>query len=198
MTSDRPQEKAFESSEVKGLWFVTARRYALHHYGDAGLAKVVAKMKPRHREVLEAPLASAWYEEEAMQASFAAAREVFAPSDDEMLELFEGCTRYGITYFWRIALRITSTEFAVRALPTTWRHIRRGPGQMAVQVDGHRSDGHRAAVNYTRFPYFDDVNYRLLVLGTLRPLLQISTGKPARVTIAGHGKSWLTAEIDFD
>lgn len=192
MASDRP-EKSFD--QVKGLWFVTARRYALHHYGEAELAKVIAKMKPRHREALANPLPSAWYVEEAMQDSFAAAREVLAPSDGAMLELFEGCSRYGITYFWRIALRMTSTEFAMRTLPATWRHIRRGPGQMVVQVDG----GERhATVSYTRFPYFDDVNYRLLVLGTLRPLLHISTGKPARVTIAGHGKSWLTAEIDFE
>jgi hypothetical protein len=191
MGSD-PTESAFETSEVKGLWFVTARRYALHHYGEEAIANIVAKMKPRYREALERPLPSAWYEEEAMQDAFAAAREVLAPSDEAMRELFEGCSLFGITYFWRIALRVTTTEFAVRMLPATWRHIRRGPGQMAVSVDGPR-----ASVNYTRFPYFDDVNYRLLVLGTLRPLLQISTGKPANITIAGHGKSWLTAEIDF-
>jgi hypothetical protein len=150
-------------------------------------------MKPKYRGALESPLTSAWYPEEAMQNAFAATKEVLAEgSDEKMVHLFEGCALLGINHFWRIALRVTSTEFAVRMLPATWRHVRRGPGTMAVLVDGRH-----AKIHYARFPYFDDVNYRSLVLGTLRPLLRISTGFAPRVTIAGFAKSWLDAEIEF-
>jgi hypothetical protein len=184
---------ALDQSEVKGLWFVSARRYALEHHGEDALAEVVATMKPRWRSALESPLASAWYPEEAMKNAFAAAAAVLAGGDeDRIIAMFEGCALYGITHFWRIALRVASTEFAVRMLPSTWRHMRRGPGKMAVEVDGSQ-----AKVLYTNFPYFDDVNYRLLVVGTLRPLLRISTGAEPRISIAGHGTSWLTADISF-
>lgn len=184
---------ALDHSEVKGLWFVSARRYALEHHGEESLAQVIAHMKPRWRPALESPMASAWYAEEAMKDAFAGASDVLAGGDEErIVAMFEGCALYGITHFWRIALRVASVEFALRMLPSTWRHMRRGPGKMAVEIDGPR-----AKVLYTSFPYFDDKNYRLLVLGTLRPLLRISTGAEPRITIAGHGTSWLTAEIEF-
>lgn len=184
---------ALDYSEVKGLWFVSARRYALERHGAEALAEVIATMKPRWRAALESPLASAWYAEEAMRDAFAAASTVLAQGNEaRIIEMFEGCALYGVTHFWRIALRVASTEFAVRMLPSTWRHMRRGPGKMAVEVDGER-----ARVLYTSFPYFDDLNYRLLVIGTLRPLLRISTGAEPRISIAGYGTSWLTAEIEF-
>jgi hypothetical protein len=186
-------EPALARSKVKGAWFVTARRFALERYGEEALAQVIALMQPPHRRALERPLTSAWYEEEALKDSFAAARVVLAEgSDEKMLHLFEECARIGVSHFWRIALRVTSTEFAVRMLPATWRHMRRGPGTMTVDVNGRR-----AAVRYSHFPFFDDINYRLLVLGSLRQVLRMSTGVDPRVTITGFGDSWLEAAIEF-
>jgi hypothetical protein len=70
--------------------------------------------------------------------------------------------------------------------------MRRGPGTLAVEVAGSE-----ARVYYAHFPYFDDVNYRLLVIGTVGPLMRLSTRGKAEVTILGHGKDWLTARIGF-
>jgi len=194
MPTESPRPDApLDDSEVKGAWFVTARRFALDTHGELGLRAVIERMKPRHRHALANPLTSMWYPEEAMQDAFAASRVVMTDGTDEkMIEMFEGCSLVGINHFWRIALRVTSTEFAIRMLPSTWRHMRRGPGTMSVEVDGRH-----AKIHYRRFPYFDDVNYRLLVVGTLRPLLRISTGRQANVQIAGFGKTWLDAEVDF-
>jgi hypothetical protein len=186
---------AFEQqrSYVKGLWFITARRYAEVRYGDAMLGVVIESMPPRYQHAMRNPLASEWYDEEALGHALRAARDVLAGGTDErMLEVLEGSTLEGINRFWRAALRVASTELALRMLPASWRHVRRGPGTLSVDVRGRS-----ATVHYARFPYFNDINYRLLVLGTLRPLMRIATGVEASVEIAGYGMSWLDAEISF-
>jgi hypothetical protein len=186
---------AFEQqrSYVKGLWFVTARRYAEVKYGEAALDAVVNSMPERYRHAMSAPLASEWYEEEALGHALRAARDVLAGGADErMLAVLEASTLEGINRFWRTALRVASTELALRMLPASWRHVRRGPGTLEVDVRGRS-----AVVHYARFPYFNDVNYRLLVLGTLRPLMRIATGVQAHVEISGYGMSWLDAKISF-
>ena len=61
---------------------------------------------------------------------------------------------------------------------------------MRVEIEG--SVGR---IHYSDFPFFDDSNYRLLVLGTLEPLLSISTGNRVPVTIVSHTKTSLTAQV---
>jgi hypothetical protein len=182
-----------ERSEVKGIWFATARRYMLDAHGRDALAAVIEEVPADHRDALSAPLASQWYPEEALQESLRAASRVMARGNrDKMLELLEGCSIVGVNHFFRIALRITTTAFALRMLPTTWAHMRRGPGRM--EVDLRAGEG---IVDYLDFPYFDDLNYRLLVLGTLRPLLRLSTGREPRVDIERYDARSLRAIVRF-
>jgi hypothetical protein len=146
-----------------------------------------------HRHAMAAPLVSQWYPEETMQHSLAAASRVLARGNrDRMIEVLEGCTEIGVNTFFRIALRITTTPFALKAAAATWPLVRRGPGRMTVTVTGHR-----ATIEYTHFPYFDDVNYRLLVLGTIGPLLRLSTGKTAQVEIVSWTRDSLRAHVSF-
>jgi hypothetical protein len=180
-------------SYVKGMWFVAGRRFIEREHGEDALARVLAAIPEEHREALAEPMASDWYPEGALGACLRASREAIGgDSDTGMLGVIEGCTMEGIQRFWSIALRVTSTHFAVRMLPASWRHIRRGPGRLEVVMEGER-----AVVRYSLFPYFGDINYRLLVLGTLRPLMRISTGTRAQVEIVGYGDDWLDAEIVF-
>ena len=180
-------------SEVKGLWFVAARRWVVQDLGEEALRAVLGELQGVAREALEDPLPSHWYPEEALQKGLDAARRVLVADDpDRMLDLLERVTLIGINAFWRTALRVTTTAFALRALPVSWKHIRRGPGSMDVEIE----DG-VARVQYREFPYFDDPNYRLLVLGTLRPLLRCSTGQDVPVTIASYTKHALTAVVRF-
>jgi hypothetical protein len=180
-------------SEVKGLWFVAARRWVVQDVGEDALRAVLAELHGVARDALQDPLPSHWYPEEALQQGLDAARRVLASDNaDQMLDLLEQVTMIGINAFWRTALRVTSTEFALRALPVSWKHIRRGPGEMVVDIENGV-----ARVHYREFPYFDDPNYRLLVLGTLRPLLRCSTGRDIPVNIASYTKHSLTASIRF-
>lgn len=180
-------------SEVKGLWFTTARRYVLDVHGRDVLAAVLEDIPAEHRLAMRSPLPSQWYPEETLQQSLAAANRVMARgSRERMLELLEECSIIGINHFFRIALRITTTTFALRMLPTTWTHMRRGPGRMSVEL--RAGEG---IVEYSSFPYFDDPNYRLLVLGTLRPLLRLSTGREPRVEIAEYTTDSLRAIVRF-
>lgn len=178
---------------MKGLWFATARRYVLDRHGRDVLAAVVEEMPPAHRHALISPFPSEWYAEEMLQSALAATSRVMARGNrDRMLEILEDCTVIGVNHFFRIALRITTTNFAVRMLPTAWAHMRRGPGKL--RVDLLAGEG---VVEYSRFPYFDDINYRLLVLGTLRPLMRMSTGREPRVEIAEYRSDYLRAMVRF-
>ncbi len=181
-----------ELSEVKGIWFVTARRYLLERHPRL-YPEVLAAMPSAHRDAMAEPLTSRWYPEETMRAALSAVSEIVARGDrSRMLAMFDGCTELGVNHFFRIALRLTSTQFALRLLPTMWDRLRRGPGRLAVTV-GPRS----ATIDYSSFPYFDDVNYRLLVEGTLGPVLRLSTGREARVMIDRWTKDSLRAVVDF-
>jgi hypothetical protein len=180
-------------SEVKGLWFVAARRWVVQDLGEEALRAVLAELHGPAREALEDPLPSAWYPEEALQRGLDAARRVLADDDaDQMLDLLERVTMIGINAFWRTALRVTSTEFALRAVPVSWKHIRRGAGEMSVELEGGIG-----RIHYRDFPYFDDPNYRLLVLGTLRPLLRMSTGAEVPVNIATYTHDSLTVHAKY-
>src|SRR5438045_2201840 len=124
-------------SEVKGIWFVTARRFLMEDYGESTVDAIVTRMVPRYRSAMASPMASAWYPEEAMQDAFAVAEEMLAKgNEDAMLAIFERCTLIGINHFWRAALRLATPGFALRTLPVSWRHVRRGPGTMTVAVEG--------------------------------------------------------------
>ncbi len=181
------------SSYVKGMWFVTGRRFLSREYGEEALQKVVDAMPEQYRVAVAEPITSDWYPEAALGAFLQTLREVVCGGTDEgTLAVIEGASLEGIHRFWSIALRVTSTQFAVRMLPSTWPHLRRGPGRMDVEPDAQR-----AVVRYTNFPYFRDVNYRLLVLGSLRTLMRVSTGTQAQVAILGYGHDWLDAEIVF-
>jgi hypothetical protein len=185
-----PQESP---SFVKGMWFVSGRRYIGREHGEEALASVVAAIPEEYREAMTDPITSNWYPEGALGASLKATREIIGGGGDEgTLTAIEGCSMEGIRRFWSVALRLTTTHFALRMLPSTWKQLRRGPGKLEVVLEPDR-----AVVRYSTFPYFDDVNYRLLVLGTLRPLMRVSTGTEAQVEIVGYGRDWLDAEIVF-
>lgn len=188
-SSPPPEPRA--PSEVKGLWFVTARRYTLQEHGEDALRAVLADLPDAVRPAFADPLPSGWYPETHLQACLDSARRVLAGDDaDRMLGVLQGCTVVGINAFWRTALRLTSAEFAIRALPVSWRHMRRGPGSMSAEVENGLG-----RVHYEDFPFFDDSNYRLLVLGTLRPLLAISLGREVPVNIVSYTSSSLTAHV---
>ena len=150
--------------EVKGLFFVVARKHLMDRYGVESIRAMAEVMSPKHREAMLQPMHSEWYAEEALQEALGAFHEVVARGrDEEVLTSLAACTVDGVNRFFQVLLGMASPSFLLRKCPVLWRFARRGPSTVTVEADEER-----AVVSYRDFPYFDDRNYRLMMEGTLR------------------------------
>jgi hypothetical protein len=181
------------TSEVKGLWFVVARRYLIDRYEPDLPLRMASLVAPELREVILEPLRSAWYPEAALQEFMAAFDRLVTHGDRKRLvAVFEECTLQGVHRFFQALLRLTSPDFLLKKTPVLWNFVRRGAGSVAVEADEAR-----AIVRYRDFPYFEDRNYQLLALGTLRPLATLCGGTNPRADTLDVGKDWLDVEVRF-
>ena len=97
----------------------------------------------------------------------------------------------GVNRFFRVLLRLSSPAFVLRQTPTMWRQIRRGQGRGEVEpVPGG------TLIRYRDFPWFDDVNYRLLAKGSLGAIVAIAGKQLPRVDISDFGSDWLDARVE--
>jgi len=139
-------------SEVKGPWFVAMRAWLDANASGEVSARVLERMPAEHRGALREPLPSEWYPEEALASALAAVDAEIARGDREaFLALMEACTEIGLSRFFRVLLRISTPGFVLRQVPTMWRQIRRGAGEVeVVEQDGI------AELRYRAFPWFED------------------------------------------
>ncbi len=181
------------TSEVKGLWFVVARRYLIDRHDPELPRRIAALMDPALSTVVLEPLRSAWYPEAALQQFMASFDELVTHGDRRRLvAIFEECTLQGVHRFFQALLRLTSPDFLLRKTPVLWNYVRRGAGSVTVEAVEAR-----AIVRYRDFPYFEDRNYPLLALGTLRPLATLCGGTDPRAEVLGGGADWLDVEVSF-
>lgn len=179
-------------SEVKGVWFVTAKSYLLGQRGPEAVEWVAERLDPAFRNAMLEPLTSGWYPERALAQGLDGMREVLGAVDDEVFcRIMRECTEIGVNRFFRALLRSSSPEFVLRQIPTMWRHIRRGQGR----VDVERAPG-GTLIHYSDFPWFEDVNYRLLVKGSLGAIVAIAARRLPPVDISGYGSDWLDARVE--
>jgi hypothetical protein len=179
--------------EVKGVWFTTAKRYVADRHAPEMLEEVAAAMGEQHREAILHPLASEWYPEETLQQGMAAMSRVLADGDPERFAgVLEVCTDLGINHFFRALIRIGSPAMVLRKVPTMWNLIRRGDATVNVEANEER-----AAVRYEKFPYFQDSNYRILTLASLRTLVRICCGREPRVEITAYERDALAVLITW-
>lgn len=181
-------------SEVKGAWFVTLRGYVLERHGEEVLRALAEALGPEPRRILEGPLASDWYPEEVLQEMLAVAHRLVTDGDDERFVRFiEGCTEQGVTRFFSVLIQLSSPGFILSKVPFMWERVRRGPGRVEVaRVD----DGSR--VYYRRFPFFDDVRYRLLTVGSLRAVVRRCTGTEPEVAIHHWAPDECVVDVKHD
>lgn len=180
-------------SEVKGVWFTTARRFVVDRYGPETLAALAADAGD-YGDVIREPLASEWYPEEAMQSGLAAMMRVLANGDaDRLTAALETCTDLGISHFFRALIRIGSPAMVLRKVPAMWNLIRRGDAIVTSEADDAR-----AIVRYERFPYFYDANYRILTVASLRTVVRICAGAVPRVEIVSYERDALSVQITYD
>ena len=179
------------ANRVKGVWFVTARRYLDEREPDV-VARMLARMPPEHASAFREPAASAWYPEEALACTLRLLREETRTFRDERFaELMETMTLVGLSRFFRTVLGLSSLPFVLRRIPEMWKLIRRGEGRVNVETSAHG-----ATIRYTQFPWFVDPNYPLLTLGSIRALVSASRAS-ADVRVAHTADDALTVEVTY-
>jgi hypothetical protein len=177
-------------SEVKGFWFTVPRRYVLENFGQDALDAVVAHMGPAHGVILDSALSSDWYPEETLTRLLVACDEVLARGNPaEFVHIVEETSLMAIHHFFRALLRLVPPAMMLRKIPTMWNIMRRGPGRVAVETSDEGG-----VVQYSRFPYFDDVLYRLLTKGAIQALMRLC-GTSADVVLAEHASDSLVVEV---
>ena len=151
-------------SEVKGIWFDSARTFVLRRHGPDVLARLVAELPPEIQPVLRDPIAAEWYPEECLAHMLAAVRRQLTDgSQSDFMRLLEEITIDGVGRFFRLVLSLSSPTFVLKKVPVLWGRMRRGQGRVEVEVRDAV-----VQVRYADFPWFDDENYRLMTLATLR------------------------------
>lgn len=178
-------------NEVKGVWFVTARRFVLERHGPKSWEQIVERVPEEYRDALWDPLASEWFPESVLQGALRGMDEVLAESNEaEFASVVEECTRLAIHSFFRVLLRLSTPGFVLRQVPTMWKHIRRGPGR--VRIESRDED---VVVRYSDFPYFDDRRYRVLTTASLRSLVRLTTKRQPEIDIVEAARDRLSVSV---
>jgi len=180
------------TSEVKGIWFVSARGYLTKVHGLERVDTVARALLPEHRSIFLDPLPGEWYPEGALQDLLAVLFGHVAMGDEARFVRFvEEASVFGTGKFFRVLLALASTRFLMRRVPVLWGRMRRGAGAVEVAQD---DDG--TVLHYRAFPYFEDANYRLMTVGTLRGLCKVAGQTSPRVTAEEYGRDWLDVRVE--
>jgi hypothetical protein len=178
---------------VKGVWFVTARRYIVEEEGEAALAAVAARMPAAERRVFGDALPSEWFPEPVFQRAMEAVQQELTGHDDaRFLAFIEGSTELGVNTFFRVLLKIASPTFLMRQMPAAWGTHRRDGG--TLDVDANEKG---ARLHYAGFPFWGDRNYRVSVQGVLRKVTELCTGVSPRVREVAYGSDWFDVEVAY-
>lgn len=165
-------------SEVKGIWFVTARRYVLQEYGQEAFDRYAAAVPEYIRADVIDPVMSSWYPEEMLRDALTAFHaEVCGGDDDVFSKAMERCSVLGVHWFVQMLVSVATPEYLLRLMPATLRISRRGPVRVHVQM-GDRC----ATLRFTGQPYAGDPRYRLATPAIIRGMLGLCVGP----TIATH------------
>lgn len=165
--------------EVKGVWFVTARREVEETFGPEGLEVLVQSVPAEYRGPIAEPIPSEWYSEEALQAALRSLRLDLAGAHPvKFTELLENSTVRGMGTFFSALVRASTPRFILGQVPTMWRRIRRGPGFVEVE----HGEG-ESLLRYQSFPYFDDPIYEQLTECSVRALVRLCAGVEPEVSI---------------
>jgi hypothetical protein len=180
-------------SEVKGAWFVTARRYVLRDHGQAVFARYVASAPEASREALEDPVVSHWYPETVMRDALEAFFRIVAHRDaDQFTAAIERCTVLGTHWFLQILVSAATPRYLIRLLPTALRTIRRGPVRMEVDVR-ERS----ATLRFSDHPNADHPCYRLATPAIMRAVLRLCVGPTGQAALVSSDATTQRVELTW-
>jgi hypothetical protein len=178
---------------VKGVWFVTTKRYVLETYDEGMLAAIARAVPEENRGALLDPLPSAWYHEDVFQQALRAVMEVVAHHDPAVFgDFIEACTVLGVNMFFRVMLRITSPAFLMRNMPTMFRQYRRNDWHCEAQADERH-----AVLTWRGCPYLADRTYRYFLVAVLLKCTELCSGQRPKVDILAHGPDSVTTRVLF-
>lgn len=178
-------------SEVKGIWFDSARGWLDRHHGRARLERIDARVAPQYRGILRDALTSGWYPEEALaEMLFAMRAELTDGSREAFIGIIESITLEGVGRFFRLVLSLASPTFVLRKVPVLWDRMRRGAGRVEVEVLPDR-----VRLHYREFPWFGDENYRLMTVGTLTGICKAAGARAPQVEIVDWGRDRLDVDV---
>jgi len=180
-------------SEVKGAWFVTARRYVLEEYGQEAFEQYVTAAREESRESLRDPLASRWYPETVMRDALEAFHSSVSNRNDHRFQAaIESCAVLGTHWFFQMPLSVTTPRYFLRLLPTALRQVRRGSVRMSVDV--RERD---ATLRFENHPFSDHPQYRLATPAILRAVLRLCVGQSARAALVGFDATTQIVEVGW-
>jgi hypothetical protein len=180
-------------SEVKGVWFVTARRYVLEEYGQDAFERYVECTREASRDAICEPLASRWYPEETMRDALEAYHEgVCSRNDSRFSHAMEACAVLGTHWFLQMLVSVTTPRYFLRLMPTALRQLRRGP--VRLDIDVRDSD---ATLRFMDHPYSDHPQYRLATPAIVRAVMRLCVGQSARATLVEYDATTQVVEVGW-
>jgi hypothetical protein len=183
----------YPEHETKGVWFIAAKTHLEEALPASRYDTLLASLPPAYREVVESPLASEWYPEDAAASLLQAWLAIGAEGDKQRFtEMIAQASEAGVGRFFRAIATIASPRFLLRRTPTIFKQMRRGPAQLTVEdrdVD--------VVARYVDFPFLEDEVYALCFPAQLGVLARTATGTPVRTRILEHTRSSLTVSIEL-
>jgi len=171
-----------DDTEVKGLWFASTRSY-LRRVGGDDLLETLAVQMPKHADALREPVVGAWYPEAALHELLEALWQTSGRDREVFVDHCTKATHEGVGKFFKILISLGSPGFVLRKVPVMWGRLRRGDRCEIVVTPGQGE----SVVAYRRFPWFRHEVYHLMTEGSLRGLVEMSTGKLPRTEVLESG-----------
>jgi hypothetical protein len=180
-------------SEVKGAWFVTARRYVLQEHGEESLARYLAAVPDRWRDVVSDPVVSRWYPEDAMHDALEAFfQEVAGRDAAKFCAAMETCAVLGTHWFLQVLVSVSTPRYLLRLLPAALRQLRRGTVQLVVDARPGS-----ATLRFLHHPHADHPCYRLATPAILKAILRLCVGQSARATMSSCDSTTQVVELSW-
>ncbi|MFW6051185.1 MAG: hypothetical protein ACODAU_08420 [Myxococcota bacterium] len=177
--------------QIKGVWFIAGTDYLRSALPQSRWQALVEAVPEPYRPILEAPLTSEWYPEDAAAHFLNAWLQVAAKGDRRRFQqmVAEG-SEQGVGRFFRAIARLASPRFVIKQTPTIFKHQRRGPARVEVQ-----DEGERMVVQYRAFPFLADPIYPLTFTAQLGALLHATTGHRPVARVLHHTDSTMDVEV---
>lgn len=145
--------------QVKGLTFVTARRFFTTHFGEDVYEGLVRALPAGDQELFDNAQIDEWYDEHTLRRFIHEVYIQVAEADDAyFMQILRELALAGVSRFFRVLINFASARFVLKKVPVVWDRLRRGPATLHAEV----VDEETIRIHYDGFPFCGDRVYRML------------------------------------